>query len=351
MKTLILSPAIKCIIVVLLCLTTGRIVAQEADSCAVKLKMAQSNFDKGQLEQVPGLLTGCLRSGFKKEDAMVAYKLVIQTYLLNDRLELADSAMLAFLKRYPEYKLSPTDHSSFVYLYNNFRVKPILMLSLRVGTSFPFLTFVTEHPVAMTPVSSVFSKNASNLYLSAEARYRFTDRLEASAEIGYSQLQFRNYGPFLEIGEFNYTEYQKRLEIPLAVSYEIMTFGKSLSIYLRAGMGVALDLSATADATFNYLDNLNNDQSSGILNRNDSRKFIDLFGQTGGGVRYKIPRGYFFGEIRCNFGSLNQNVTGGQTVQDLENLYKWKDPDFRLNNINFCVGWTYILYKPAKNKD
>jgi hypothetical protein len=42
--------------------------AQQEISCAENLKRAREQlFDKGQVEQVAGLINNCLRSGFKKE--------------------------------------------------------------------------------------------------------------------------------------------------------------------------------------------------------------------------------------------------------------------------------------------
>jgi hypothetical protein len=90
------------------------VYSQKTGSCAEKLESAQSLFDRGQVLQVPSMLQECMKSGFNREESLAAYKLLIQSYLFEDKLELADSTMLAFLKKNPEYKVSPTDHSSFV---------------------------------------------------------------------------------------------------------------------------------------------------------------------------------------------------------------------------------------------
>src|SRR5512133_3048301 len=122
-------------------------MAQEAGSCAEKLQTAQNLFDRGQVEQVAGLLQECLKSGVTREESLTAYKLIIQTYLFEDELEKADSAMLDFLKRNPEYELSETDHSSFVHLFNTFQVKPVVQISLHFGSNLPFTTFVVDRSV------------------------------------------------------------------------------------------------------------------------------------------------------------------------------------------------------------
>ena len=109
--------------IVLLSFLPISVYSQESGSCAENLKNAQSLFDKGQVVQVPSILQECMKSGFNREESLAAYRLLIQSYLFEDRLEQADSVMLEFLKKNPEYKISPTDHSSFVHLFNNFKSK------------------------------------------------------------------------------------------------------------------------------------------------------------------------------------------------------------------------------------
>jgi predicted RNase H-like HicB family nuclease len=138
--------------------------SQETGSCAENLKNAQMLFAKGQVEQVPNLCKGCLSSGFTREEALDAYKLLIQTYLLEDRLEQADSLMLAFLKKNPEYEVSPTDHSSFVSLFNNFSSKIVLQTSLHIGSNIPFVIVTSHNSVMGTPGEKDYSTEAFNLF-------------------------------------------------------------------------------------------------------------------------------------------------------------------------------------------
>jgi hypothetical protein len=184
-------------------LFSAELVSQETGTCAEKLKNAQSFFEKGLVDSVPALLYDCLKSGgFKKEEALTAYKLIIQTFLLNDQLEQADSAMLAFLKKYPEYQLSPTDHSSFVNLYNGFKVTPFIQLAVHAGSNLPFLTFVTEHPTGGIPGSSKISRNVGNLYLSVESKYKIAPKTEICIEEGFSQLTLIQWN-FLILPQLN----------------------------------------------------------------------------------------------------------------------------------------------------
>lgn len=333
------------------------ISAQEAGSCAEKLKSAQSFFEKGQIDQIPALLTGCLKSGFKKEEELAAYKLLIQTYLLNDKLEAADSAMLAFLKSNPEYQLSKTDHSSFVYLFNTFDVKSVIKIGIHAGLSKPFLTFIREMPVMGEAGSSTISSKASNLYLSVDARFKVTEKIEIGAELGFSQLSFTNEVKNLGLSGnvysvTTYNETQQRIEIPVSMTYDISKLGK-FTPYFRAGAGAAYNLSTRAEVTNIPTDrnNMSGSRTGEILKRKDSRIPVDIFLQAGIGMKYKVPGGVIFGELRSDIGTLNQNISKGKTLSTIEGYYIWSDPGFRLNYVNLNFGYTFIFYKPSKRAE
>lgn len=322
-------------------------LSQEAGSCAETLKNAQSLFDRGQVEKIPDVLRDCMKSGFKREEQLAAYKLLIQSYILGDKLVEADSAMLAFLKQNPEYQVSPTDHASFVYLYNSFNVKPVVQLVLHIGTNQPFVTFVTPVSVFAEVESWNYSSNALNLFASVEAKYAITPKLEVNIEPGYSQLSFTNTED-LKFARVNYTETQHRLEIPLTATYNFKTLGK-FTAYARAGAGPAFNLISNAKkASYNENGEINfTELSASDIDRKDSRIKMDLFGQVGAGVKYKIPKGFLNFEIRLNLGIYNQIQTGGESA---ELIWYYLDDDFNLNAINFSFGYTQIFYKPSKRK-
>lgn len=338
-----------CIFILLL--SGEHLISQEAGSCAEKLKNAQSFFEKGQVDSVPVLLYDCLKSGFKNEEALTAYKLIIQTFLLKDKLEQADSAMLAFLRKYPEYQLSPTDHSSFVNLYNDFKVTPFIQLAVHAGSNLPFLTFVTEHPTGGTPGSSKISRNVGNLYLSVESKYKIAPRTEICIEEGFSQLKFINTVEFLDFATTQYTETQSHLEFVVSATWDFASFGK-FTAFSRTGLGTSYNISVSSTASLTPVDRNNSGSRTGeTLKRKDSRVQANLITQIGAGLKYKVPHGFFFTELRSNFGLLEENVPGGESLPLLEYYYMWRDPSFRLNNLNFNLGFTYIFYKPSKKKE
>lgn len=344
---------LKRLYLLIICLLTTApvyIYSQQTGSCAEKLKNAQTLFDKGQVELVSSILGECLRSGFNREESLAAYKLLIQSYLFEDKLESADSVMMAFLKKNPEYKVSPTDHSSFVYLFNKFRVRPVVQITFHLGSNLPFITFVDQVTLAGKPAKYSYSSEALNLFGSVEAKIELNEKLDLSFEAGYSQLAYKNVEDFMGIGKTNYAENQKRLEFPVSVTYDIKSFGR-FTPYGRVGMGPALTISSDAKTDFDPYDLNVPPHPETDLSRKDSRIFIDLFTQVGAGMKFKIPGGFLISEIRANFGIINQAVRGGESAEELGMSYYYIDDDFHLNTLNFSVGYTLILYKPSKRKE
>lgn len=341
----VLTSIISALVVIFISLPAA---SQTTGTCADKLRDAQLLFAKGQVEQIPSLLTGCLKAGFKKEEEMAAYKLLIQAYLLNDKIDQADSTMLAFLKKNPEYQPGSADHSSFTYQFKRFSSEPFLKLGVHAGTSIPFLSSVDQNLTAGEPGRSVFNTNAANSMLSAEARFMIKEKLELCVEAGYSRLSFSNKVDYMNFGVINYSEVQNRIELPVTVLYELKSAGR-FAPYLRAGAGIAFNLRTSADISLEMTDRNNpGDRTGETLARTDSRAPVDLFIQAGAGVSYKIPHGSLFAELRSNLGIIGQNKPGGATVDILEYYYLWSDPGFRINSVCLNAGYIYVFYKPSK---
>jgi hypothetical protein len=307
------------------------------------------------VEQVPELLSQCLKSGFSREEELSAFKLILQSYMFEENQKKSDSTMLEFLKKYPEYKLSQTDHSSFVYLYNNYQVRSVVKISLHIGTNIPFLTGITPDNVSGEPSASSYNSELINLYASLEGKFELGKKLEINIESAYSQLSFTNRRDIFcdarKIGVTSYTETQRRIEIPLSVTYDFKTFN-NLVLYGRLGFGPALSMGVNATAEYKPADKNVPLRPGPDMDRKASRISLDLFGQAGTGLKYKIRGGYLFTELRTNIGLFNQVIKGGfaPEVQELGRYYYYADDNFHLNAVNFNVGYTHIFYKPSKLK-
>jgi hypothetical protein len=338
--------------VLMICFLPYICSAQETSSCAEKLKNAQTLFEKGQVEQVPSMLSLCLKSGFTREESLLAYKLIIQAYLFEDKQETADSVMFAFLKANPEYKISSTDHPSFVHLYNFFRVKPVVQISIHAGTNIPFLTNIKSGYVGEGNSNDTYSTQALNVFGSVEAKFEIFKNLELNIEPGFSQLSFIKTSIFNRYEKNGYTETQSRIELPVTATYSFKNFGK-FTPFGRLGLGPAFLLSANASTVRTPLDaNLPPSTPVSDLKMKDSRIPVDLFLQAGAGVEFKVRGGSFNLELRSNFGMLNQKKVGGENIQELEtNRHIADNQRFNMNALNFNFGYTQIFYKPLKRRE
>ena len=328
--------------------------SQDMSNCAEKLQMASTFFDRGQVENVAGLLNDCLKSGFNREESITAYKLIIQTYLFENQLEKADSAMLEFLNKNPEYQLSAVDHSSFANLYRSFNVKTALQLSVRVGTSYPFVSVIEPRNANGFDGNGKYSSSLLNFYLAVEAKYRLSDRFDVGAELGFSQLAFTYKEKFLEIGSINYEETQAKIELPVFTVLNITKTGNIIP-YLRLGAGPALTLNSTATAEFKSFAKNVVPRERREFDRKDSRYAIDIFAQAGVGLKIKTRGGWVFGEARMNVGLLNQTQIESlpslsNSSEELNTHYYYVDDEFTLNSIGVNVGYTHIFYNPQKRK-
>jgi hypothetical protein len=323
--------------------------AQDKSSCEERLKTAQTLFDRGQVGQVPDLIGNCLRS-LSREESLNGYKLLVQSYLLEDQPGLADSTMLLFLKQNPEYTISPTDHSSFSQVFNGFVAKKLIQFSFHFGFNFPLITVGETKSLGSLKGENNYSNESLNLNTSFEAKFQINEKLELNAEIGYSQIAFYKNETFMGFAQNNYYEYQKRIDIPLSVTYDLKNIRK-ITPYLRAGAGPSFILSTSASSELDMRDENNPFNHTGTdVPRGKDRIPFDLMLQVGGGLKYKVMEGFFFAEFRSAFGVLNQVMPGRQFNGELPWYYYFDDDDFRVNFININAGYTRILYKPSKKK-
>ena len=335
---------LKYIILTLPALLVLESFAQQED-CAFKLREAQQLYNAGRIENVPEMLQPCIEKGFTQEERLSAFKLIILCQIYDDDLEKAHEGMLSFLKRYPEYELSPTDPDEFRFIFEQYRTRPVLDLGAFVGVN-------RSHGMISQPYSP-FNLNkekpkytADGFAFQAGALINFyaSSRIQISLEPMYSQANFQleyENSSLEGFGELDHFERQTYLYIPLSGTYEFV-IGK-FRPYLRLGgqLGILFDnKTSTSQGIFTGPDEDN------LENRNQLNYWV--FGGTG--LKYKLNKAYFYLDLRYNVG-LNKYLVSSDRrfTQDNHNwVYMYQDSDFRLNRFLISIGYARSFYNPKR---
>jgi hypothetical protein len=112
-----------------------QISVRAQSTCAQTLRLAQSVYEQGRLQELEGLLAGCLENGFTDEEKVNAYKLLTLTYIYLEEPEKADRTMLSLLQTNNEFAPNDAvDPAEFVALYHTFRTWPIYRVGLKLGS-------------------------------------------------------------------------------------------------------------------------------------------------------------------------------------------------------------------------
>lgn len=329
------------------------------NDCALKLREAQDNFNLGQIEYVPDLLVDCIESGFTREERIQAFKLLINSYLFDDNLALAEQYTLEFLSKYPEYEIVATDPSEFVNLLSEFDNDPRSSIGLGGGINFSKIR--TLEPFG------VHSLNGLGEGLEGPGKYRssgfgfqagiqYNLYLNPTLEISLEPMIYQGtyeyeYRPF----DFTFVEYsedQIRVDFPVSILYTYKTQSK-LDAFFRLGVKTSYLIIARSDSKRSY-------ENTGTLAFADvtgaeeeitnTRNLNSVWVVFGAGLRYKLPRSYFFLDLRYNLGLLNQVNTSSRNNGVNQNafLYYYLQDDFFMDDIAINIGIAKILYKPKR---
>jgi hypothetical protein len=319
-----------------------------SQSCAVKLRNAENEFNAGRVEGVPALLEECLASGFTKVEELKAYQLIIRSYLYDDRTSLAESTMLEFLRKHPEYQVSPTDNVEFVYLLNKYNIKPIIQVGINIGGQSTFITGITPLNTNDGDVAPDYGNEQLSLTAGLEVLVRINDKIEIGAGVDYSEVTFSKSSDYLNYATNLYTEKQRRIETPVHIYYKPVSFG-SFFPYIKGGTGVALNLSTTGDFMQTNLDINNVISRPATQETIDGRQFLDPFVSVGLGCRLKLPHSYAFVDVSTRIGTQIQSKASEPA--NPEYFYGITDDLFHLNTVRFNIGYIYIFYKPTRREE
>ncbi len=328
-------------------LLTGTIVLAQQEDCAFRLREAQQLYDDGKIETVPELLHDCIERGFTQEERLTAYKLIILCEIYDDNMENAHAGMLSFLKKYPEYELSPTDPVEFRFIFEQYRTRPILDLGIFVGMNLSHgLIIQPFSPFNLNEEKPRYTPDGSGIQAGAILNFYINNRIQVSLEPMYAQnkiqLEYEN-GTIAGFGEDtpDHFENQAYLYVPLSGTYEFTVGNFRPYGRLGAMAGLLIDNKTSASkGIFTGPDEEN------IDNRNQLNYWV----LGGAGTKYKMNKGYLFLDTRYNFG-INQYLSSPEDRFGQANhnwIYMYQDSDFRVNSFMVSFGYVRSFYNPKR---
>ncbi len=320
--------------------------------CLINLERAEKLFDQGIIEEIPELLTECLKSGFSARNKIRAQRLLILAYLFDNRVEEAETIMKDFLNDNPEYEIQPGDPAEFTTLFSSYRTYRHFSMGLFIGTNVTN-AIMLEHYGPYNPDidKGGFSMTTPEYLFGASANIFLTDNLELNIESIFSRNSFEFENLQYGFAEIYKKETLQRLEFPVSVSYDLLR--NQWKPYLRLGASYGLILSASTNYRRSFL-NTASEESSPIpiespeLDIKDRRSNGTFNAILGGGIKYRIPRGYFFFDLRYSLGL--SKLVNPETRWDQETIfqYYYADGNFQLDHFSFSIGYRYSFYKSVK---
>ena len=327
-------------------LTSQLLMSQ--DDCSSTLERAEKLFEQGVIEDIPGLLAGCISSGFNREEKRRAQKLVILAYLFDNKIQEAEDEMVSFLRNNPEYEIKADDPAEFTTLFASFRTYPYLSAGVFLGGNLSSAFMQEPYGPYNTSLFEGQFSPLPEMQIGAAAYIFLTNRLELNIESVYTRNSFTytnlQYG-FVEVYR---KETQQRLEFPVSLTYDFS--GDKWRPYFRIGASYGLILSSHSDYKRSHM-NTGSELSTVEGNNLDitDRRSSGIFnGILGAGLKYKIPRGFFFFDLRYSHGLTE--LVNSESRWDQETVFRYyhADGDFQMNNLSFSVGYRYSFYKSIK---
>lgn len=324
---------------------------QSQNNCLQLLEQAEVLFEQGIIEEIPELLSGCLEDGFSPENLIRAQKLLIFAYLIDNKTLEAENVMKSFLKNNPEYEIQPGDPAEFKLLLSDFRTIPFLSVGPFLGGNFSSATFLEHYgPYNTSRDEGEFLINSPQFQIGAAINVFLTERLEGNLESIYTINSFSYSNLQYGFAEIYKTETQRRLEFPVSLSYDLSQ--NNWQPYLRVGLSYGLLMSAHSDYKRTYL-NSGEEQYSPIeelgVDISEQRNSSFVNAVFGAGLKYKIPRGHLYFDIRYFYGLSDLVNPEGRWSQDTVFEFYTADNDFHLDYITFSIGYRYSFYITRRN--
>lgn len=320
-------------------------------ACALTLRTARATYDDGRLQEIPGLLSACLKRGFTRQESVEAYKLLTLSYIYLEEPAKANDAMLALLKTDPYFEVNTSaDAAEFIALYRTFRTWPVYRVGAKAGVN-ATMPHVTSHvdavegaKVSYTPVINFMSGLVFEIPVA--------EKLTLNPEL-YFQIRSFEYNSDLDLGDdlknsSEGKEAQTSVSLPVSLQYSIAK--TKLNPYVA--LGVSADYLLKSNISMNRLRVNANSVQERTFDVTAARKRININAIASAGIKTRLGSGFVVAELRLVYGLSGINETNSAFTIDDYLLFDngYADNSMNLNTLSLSVGYIYNVFNPRKLK-
>ena len=325
-------------------------------SCLNTLREAKDLYEQGLIDEIPGLLSSCMESGFTRAQRIEAYKLIILAYLFDDDQFAAEKMMDEFLKKFPEYEVMPNDPVEFVYLLESYKTSSFYSINLTFGPTFTNPAIIEQYSVLDAANTDYSNKTGTGFHVGLGISRNLFKSVNGNIGVFYSTYHYS----FLEetVTELKDESYSfadivakeeiSRIDVPLSFTFVLGRGNLHYTARIGFQVGYVLNAGLSVNRSQSAFDN---DISNPDIDLTDYRKSLDYAAVLGAGLEYKIPRGFLVLDLRYRAGLTNVNLGEGRFDNPSHySRYFHLDDDFRLDYLSIAVGYHFSIYQSKKDR-
>jgi hypothetical protein len=322
----------------------------QQSNCSERLKQARELFESGQIEQIPSLLDSCIKVGFSKDEKIQAYRLLIQAYLFDSNIEMADSIMMKLLNQYPDYSIESTDPAEFIELFNTFKFVPLWAIGITIGSNISQAIVIENYSLAnINNLNSKYSPEGIGFNAGVYGNKYLKNDLWISMALNYSEYKLEN-NEFMNNSseQLVYKEKSQWLSLPITLNRSF--FSKKIKPFIH--LGAEFDFVTSVSSEIKRITQSKNSPPSIELtnmNINGFRNKFNMSALGGIGATYNCSFGVFQFLAGYRF-TILPYVNGNERYSNQSMIYYYQhiDDNFKINNIYFSIGFAHLFYKIKK---
>ena len=216
-----------------------------SQDCNQNLESANRAYYNGQFEKIEPLLSGCIESGFDKQQKAEALRLLINSFLVLKKDQTADKYLDQLLKTQPEYELKSNDLPEFRKLYETYKIKTRFTIGFLGGILFPDYQIMRYHSYASETKEPVDYEEKTGWTMGINGDAAIVDRFFLNLSILYQTSSFHQEEIILNYQRVASDQKEVRLSFPVQIRY-IYEMG-NWRAFLGGGVSMHYLLSSKAD--------------------------------------------------------------------------------------------------------